>query len=124
MRAPFIGFSHGKRGVMSTPHRTAEEFSRALLTVTFSGPRAGDFLVDADLRKHVVTDIGAPSVGMLARLVSLVAPRTVSVDVTFATPTAMTLEETKQAVQAALQSSKSVEAYWDEGRKPLQARLR
>src|SRR5688572_9552859 len=108
---------------MNTPHRTTEEFSRALLAATLSGRRASDFLVDADLRKYVVTDIKAPSVGILARLVSLIAPRTVRVDVTFAEPTAMTLEQAKNAVQSALQSSKSVETYWEEGRKPLQARL-
>ena len=121
---PFIAFTHGRRGVMSTARQSLEDFSKSLLAVRFAGPKVGDFVIDAHLQKHVVSAVHAPAVSWLSRLRSLFSPKVITINVAFSDPCLVSLDEAKEAVEAALKSSKSVSEYWEESRVPLDKRLR
>jgi hypothetical protein len=124
LNTPLIAFVHGRRGVMSTARQSLEDFSKSLLAVTFAGPKVGDFVIDAQLQKHVVSAVHPPSVSWFSRFRSLFSPQVVTTNVAFSDPCPVSFEEAKAAVEAALKSSKSVSEYWEESRVPIDKRLR
>jgi hypothetical protein len=122
VRPPIIMLRHGKRGVMVSTSRKSDDYAKGLLAITASGPRPGDVVIDSTLRRFQVAS-SSNAAGVLDRLRSIVSPRPIHYAVIFEAPEAISLAEVKSSIVAAMNSSSTVQEYWNETSITLEERL-